>query len=96
MRGRFFSFQRLAGEFGGAMSPTMFSILSAISYATAFGFVGMCGVIVASIIGFKVKDVVGRVSRRGEAAAERVTPPAEPVAAATETAPSPPPAQPGS
>jgi MFS family permease len=95
MRGRFFSFQRLAGEFGGAMSPTMFSILSAISYATAFGFVGMCGIIVASIIGFKVKDVVGRASRRGESApAERVTPAAEPAVAA-EAAQSPP-APPGS
>ena len=68
MRGRFFSFQRMAGEFGGAMSPTMFSLLALISYAAAFGFIGFCGLTVASIIGFKVKDVVGRAPRRGESA----------------------------
>ena len=59
-RGRFFSIQRLAGETGGAMSPTTFGILAAISYGLAFGFVGACGLTVALIIAFKVKDTVGR------------------------------------
>jgi MFS family permease len=86
MRGRFFSFQRLAGEFGGAMSPTMFSLLTAISYAAAFSFVGFCGLTVASIIGFKIKDVVGRAPRREEVTrtepAEAAATPAQPVSAA--------------
>jgi MFS family permease len=99
IRGRFFSFQRFAGELGGVLSPTMFSILSAISYAAAFNFVGACGLIVASIIAFKVKDVVGSARRervregasRSEAA--EAAAPAEPIAAAAaapESSPSPP------
>jgi MFS family permease len=83
MRGRFFSFQRLANEFGGVVSPTAFSILSAISYAAAFGWVGVCGVTVALIIAFKVEDVVAK-----EKARLAELPPSEPLAgtAATTTA----------
>jgi MFS family permease len=92
IRGRFFSYQRFAGELGGVLSPTMFSILSAISYAAAFNFVGGCGIIVAWIIAFKVKDVVGSARReRVREAASPAEPPAEPVAAAAV-----PPAQEGS
>jgi MFS family permease len=69
MRGRFFSFQRLANEAGGVISPTAFSIFSAISYGAAFGFVGICGVVVATIIALKVEDVVAKERSREAAAA---------------------------
>jgi MFS family permease len=69
MRGRFFSFQRLANELGGVISPTAFSVLSALSYAIAFGWVGVCGFTVALIIAFKVEDVVATERSRAAAAA---------------------------
>jgi MFS family permease len=68
MRGRFFSFQRLANESGGVISPSAFGALAAVSYAAAFGFIGVCGLIVAMIILFKVEDVVA-TERRAQAAA---------------------------
>ena len=85
MRGRFFSFQRLAGEFGGAMSPTMFSLLSAISYFVAFGWVSFCGVAVATIIALKVRDVVGDERRARGAAGQGATAPTTPTTSGPQT-----------
>ena len=49
------------------VSPTAFSIFSGISYAAAFGWVGVCGVAVAMIIAFKVEDVVATEKARRQA-----------------------------
>ena len=60
-RGRFFAIWRLIGEVGGASSPLVFTWLAvAISYAASFTFLGFCGLGVALIIGFKVKETVRR------------------------------------
>ncbi|MPZ49818.1 MAG: MFS transporter [Dehalococcoidia bacterium] len=69
-RGRFFSVWRMFGEAGSAVSPGIFTgLAAAISYAAAFGFIGVSGATVALIIGFKIKETVGRISggrsRRG-------------------------------
>ena len=59
-RGRFIGLWRLMAELGNASSPTLFSALSVIGYMASFSFIGTCGFMVAIIIGFKVKETVGR------------------------------------
>ena len=60
-RGRFFGIWRTFAEVGQAGSPTLFSLLAGIGYAASFSFVGTCGLIVALIIAFKIKETVSRV-----------------------------------
>jgi MFS family permease len=59
-RGRFIGLWRLMAEFGNAASPTMFSLFALIGYAASFSFTGSCALIVALIIGLKIKETVGR------------------------------------
>jgi len=59
-RGRFFAIQRTAGQGGQATSPLVFGLLSGISFAASFSFVGFSALAVALIIAFKVKETVGR------------------------------------
>jgi MFS family permease len=58
-RGRFFAVWRLIGEVGGATSPVAFSLLASMAYAASFGFIGVCALSVALLIGFKVRETVG-------------------------------------
>jgi MFS family permease len=59
-RGRFIGLWRLMAELGNASSPTVFSALSVIGYMASFSFIGSCAFMVAVIIGFKVKETIGR------------------------------------
>ena len=65
-RGRFFGIWRSMAEMGSATSPVAFSVLATIGYAASFSFIGACGLCVALIVGFKVKETVGGASRAGE------------------------------
>ena len=80
-RGRFFAIWRLFGDAGTTTSPIIFTTLAvAAGYASAFVFLGLSGLGVAAIIGFKIKETVGRRGR------EEVLPPKEdpaPVASST-------------
>ena len=59
-RGRFFAIWRMIGEGGNLANPIMFTWLAvSVSYAAAFGFVGIAALGVVLIIGFKVKETVG-------------------------------------
>jgi len=93
-RGRFFSVWRMFGEAGSAVSPVIFTALAAgVSYAAAFGFIGISGFTVAMIIGFKIQETVGSISGRSRRrSGEAQTPPEEPPAAESEPAPEPEPA----
>jgi MFS family permease len=65
-RGKFFGTWRMIGEGGNATSPLVFSLLATIGYAASFSFIGLCGLAVALIIGFKVNETVGnRDARKG-------------------------------
>jgi hypothetical protein len=64
---------RMIGEGGNLANPIMFTWFAvSISYAAAFGFIGVSALGVVLIIGFKVKETVG--SRK----VEKVTPTTEP------------------
>ena len=70
-RGRFFAIWRLFGEIGTTSSPMMFTWLAvAAGYASAFAFLGFSALAVATIIGFKIKETVGRVRKVSEAPKE--------------------------
>jgi MFS family permease len=57
-RGRFIGIWRMLAALGNASSPTIFTLLAAIGYAASFSFVGACSLIVALIIGFRIKETI--------------------------------------
>jgi MFS family permease len=57
-RGRFIGLWRFMAEFGNASSPTMFSLFALIGYAMSFSFTGTCALMVALIIGVKMKETL--------------------------------------
>ena len=57
-RGRFIGLWRFMAEFGNASSPTMFSLFALVGYAMSFSFTGTCALMVALIIGFKMKETL--------------------------------------
>jgi len=60
-RGRFFAIWRMVGEGGGAVSPVLVATLSTVSYALAFGVLSFSALGVALLIGFGIRETVGRV-----------------------------------
>jgi sugar phosphate permease len=59
-RGRFIGLWRFMAELGNASSPTLFSLFALIGYAASFSFTGACGLVVALVIGLKVRETVRR------------------------------------
>jgi MFS family permease len=57
-RGRFIGLWRFMAEFGNASSPTMFSLFALVGYAMSFSFTGTCALMVALIIGLKMKETL--------------------------------------
>jgi MFS family permease len=79
-RGRFIGLWRFMAELGNASSPTLFSALAVVGYVASFSFIGGCALMVALIIGVKVRETVG--ARRIP-----VEPPARPDAAESDDGP---------
>jgi MFS family permease len=80
-RGRFFGIWRTFAEIGQAGSPTIFGALAVIGYAASFSFVSLCGLIVALIIGLKIKETVTRERPQAETPPETTAVPAAQTAA---------------
>jgi MFS family permease len=60
-RGRFFGVWRLCGETGHVMAPIVFAVLAErIAYSASFTFIGLCAFAAAALIGFQVRETVGR------------------------------------
>jgi MFS family permease len=59
-RGRFIGLWRFMAELGNASGPTLFSLFALIGYAASFSFTGACGLVVALVIGIKVKETMRR------------------------------------
>jgi MFS family permease len=64
-RGRFIGLWRFMAELGNASSPTLFSLFALAGYALSFSFTGGCALIVALVIGLKVKETVRRREQVG-------------------------------
>jgi MFS family permease len=57
-RGRFIGLWRFMAEMGNASSPTMFSLFALLGYAVSFSFTSVAALLVALIIGFKMKETL--------------------------------------
>jgi MFS family permease len=87
-RGRFIGLWRFMAELGNASSPTLFSLFALIGYAASFSFTGACGLVVALVIGLRVKETVRRRVETTPAVAQ--APPEPPASPAGVPAPPPP------
>ena len=60
-RGRFFGFWRMVGEVGSLVSPALFGFVAEnAGYGTAFTITGLFALMTAGLLGFSVKETVGR------------------------------------
>jgi len=60
-RGRFFGFWRMVGEVGSLVSPALFGFVAEnAGYGTAFTMTGLFALMTAGLLGFSVKETVGR------------------------------------
>ena len=60
-RGRFFGVWRMISEIGHLLSPALFAVLAEqVSYSASFLFLAFCAFGAAAIVGFQVKETVGR------------------------------------